>query len=365
MSSNSFWVHNITGNLKFISYSMKQSNFQGKWDWVESDDNHGFTLELFVKGNKIEGYHNAFFQGGNRIDGGSSGDNTLNGTVSGNVAEVTFISTYCGECSKGTAKITLNGNKLEWKIIKAPEGGEYWIPQLAIMYQKNGLNNKTKISEPKNIEDYFIILPDSFFFKLSSQQRKEMVKKNGNQSEKKHDQKALWKIVKKDIKNGYISFSFEDNENPHGAFHQFVMYLKNNKPFFALTNRNCSYPECDEEKLYFLEFNSGKWEIMHFPSVESITKENFLPADYKHKYPSSLAIEVPSLVHVRYLLPQIGVTIKVFAEVDIYDVYPQDEYAGEFYKNIEYIKKSLVCDTIEMTWSRDKFIESKKIKKKQ
>jgi hypothetical protein len=108
-------------------------DFTGTWA-SKTTDAITFALDLKQKGSRVEGYHNAVAQGGRRVDDvqPDTGQPSVSGSVRGRVAHVTFNSGY-GD-GTGEATITLNGNRLEWKIIKS--SGMHYLPSASVLHRR-------------------------------------------------------------------------------------------------------------------------------------------------------------------------------------------------------------------------------------
>lgn len=105
------------------------TNFGGEWHWEHADSD--FTLTLEQHGTNLTGRHEAVAMQGGRVDSVEPEDPpSIQGTVSGNSATVHFSSGYSD--ATGTARLTLQGDKLQWKILSS-EGGEHWLPDTALL----------------------------------------------------------------------------------------------------------------------------------------------------------------------------------------------------------------------------------------
>ena len=107
------------------------TDFEGKWTSV--DENISLDLDLFQKGEDVEGYHCSVTKHAQRIDCRLESDGlgfSVEGTVKGNIAEVTFLSTYCNEYGK--VRIVKCGDYLFWEVTEFPEG-EFYLPLTAIL----------------------------------------------------------------------------------------------------------------------------------------------------------------------------------------------------------------------------------------
>jgi len=107
------------------------TDFEGKWTSV--DENISLDLDLFQTGEEIEGYHCSVTKHAQRIDCRLESDGmgfSIEGVVKGNIAEVTFLSTYCNEYGK--AKIVKCGDYLYWEVTEFPDR-EFYLPLTAIL----------------------------------------------------------------------------------------------------------------------------------------------------------------------------------------------------------------------------------------
>jgi hypothetical protein len=112
------------------SSAASKKPFTGVWDF-NAGSAASFTLELTQTGNHIEGYHTAIAHRGNRIDAilPKEGEPSITGDVVSGVAHVHFRSGYSD--ATGEATLTLNGNKLEWEIIRS--SGAHYLPKSCIL----------------------------------------------------------------------------------------------------------------------------------------------------------------------------------------------------------------------------------------
>jgi hypothetical protein len=102
--------------------------FTGSWGLGGPEEGPGFTLDLYQRGNKLEGLYHAITRNASRLDT----DSPVEGTVKGNRADVRWTSGYSGV--KGAAVLTLNGRTLSWRI-PHPPSGEYWAPEKATLHR--------------------------------------------------------------------------------------------------------------------------------------------------------------------------------------------------------------------------------------
>jgi hypothetical protein len=102
-------------------------SLDGHWE----DAATGFSLDLYQDWKNIYGKHTIVAQGGSKID---SLDVSINGMLQGQVATVTFQSSFTSET--GTAQITyLDVNTITWKITNPPDG-EFYLPAEATLTRK-------------------------------------------------------------------------------------------------------------------------------------------------------------------------------------------------------------------------------------
>lgn len=119
----------VAGAQADATASSKAASLSGEWRWEH--DGSTFTLVLKQTGNKLSGHHDSSSSNGARVDTvAPDAAPSIEGTVSGNIANVHFKSGYSD--ARGNATLTLEDGKLHWKIGKV-SGGEYWLPEDAIL----------------------------------------------------------------------------------------------------------------------------------------------------------------------------------------------------------------------------------------
>jgi hypothetical protein len=123
----------VSSILASLASADVSEDFTGTWA-SKTTDAITFSLDLKQRGSRIEGYHNAVAQGGRRVDDvqPDTGHPSISGSVQGRVAYVTFSSGY-GD-GTGEATITLNGNKLDWKITKS--SGMHYLPSASVLHRR-------------------------------------------------------------------------------------------------------------------------------------------------------------------------------------------------------------------------------------
>jgi len=104
------------------------ADFSGQWEWESGDGSATFTLSLTQSGNQLQGSHVAVMQGGNRIDS-LLPDLSIFGSVNGNMAKVTFQSSFASTI--GQATIAHNGDTITWKVTVPPD--QYFVPDEATL----------------------------------------------------------------------------------------------------------------------------------------------------------------------------------------------------------------------------------------
>ena len=116
----------------FSGYTFAQP-FTGEWDWNSAPSTRTFSIKLKQKGNRLYGQYCAVAQNGNKIDCDDEEDINIVGYIdnTGKSSIVKFSSFF--DAKNGKAKISINGENLFWRIIKNPEGGEFYAPKDAIL----------------------------------------------------------------------------------------------------------------------------------------------------------------------------------------------------------------------------------------
>lgn len=106
------------------------ADFQGVWSAKDGKDLE-FSLDLQQDGATLTGYHCGTTPDASRIDCSQPGEKaTIEGTITGDVARVKFISAYSGQIGK--ARLTRQGDTLLWEITAFPNG-QYYLPDTATL----------------------------------------------------------------------------------------------------------------------------------------------------------------------------------------------------------------------------------------
>jgi hypothetical protein len=105
------------------------SAFVGSWDWKQKGKSLEFGIDIKQVADSLTGQLCGITLNGKRIDCATDDDRSFSVPLpTQNSFICTFTSAYSME--QGTASITLDGQNLIWKIIKAPNG-EYYFPKIA------------------------------------------------------------------------------------------------------------------------------------------------------------------------------------------------------------------------------------------
>lgn len=97
--------------------------FTGRWETPDQNHPEGFSLELYQRGNKIEGFYQAITRNATRLDT----DSVIEGVVMGRTARVKWTSGYSGVQGKAILRLE-RGDRVRWEIPNPPNG-EYWAPR--------------------------------------------------------------------------------------------------------------------------------------------------------------------------------------------------------------------------------------------
>ncbi len=110
----------------------EMADFSGTWMWSAGQESLVITLKQ--QGDKVAGTHTAVGQGGAKADDGLDvAGPTIAGTVSGNVATVTFHSAYPDSDGHGAVTMTLDGDTVDWQITSSE--GEHYLPKQATLHR--------------------------------------------------------------------------------------------------------------------------------------------------------------------------------------------------------------------------------------
>jgi hypothetical protein len=106
--------------------------FTGAGTMGGPEEGPGFSLDLYQRGRRIEGFYHAITRNATRLDT----DSVVAGTVTGQTAAVRWTSGYSGVSGKAALRL-LRGGRLEWRITQAGQG-EYWAPEKATLRKAKG-----------------------------------------------------------------------------------------------------------------------------------------------------------------------------------------------------------------------------------
>jgi hypothetical protein len=116
----------------------KVQRFSGTWEWEDAPQARSFSIKLRQHGQRLFGQYCAVAQGGNRIDCDNGGDRNIRGIVNADgVQAMARFSSFFG-AKDGAAIISLSGDKIKWRIIKDPVGGDFFAPHEAVMMRAGG-----------------------------------------------------------------------------------------------------------------------------------------------------------------------------------------------------------------------------------
>ncbi|EJC1154344.1 hypothetical protein MYA08_002808 [Cronobacter sakazakii] len=114
---------------------MAGDTFTGQWEGAVQNDST-LTLRLKQQGKKLTGSYCYITQRGNRIDCPAAGEENLRGTVNNDQAAVEFTSSFGG--GTGQAQLSVSGDKMSWKMVQAPDKGEYYAPETYNLSKQEG-----------------------------------------------------------------------------------------------------------------------------------------------------------------------------------------------------------------------------------
>ncbi|ELY2596588.1 hypothetical protein [Cronobacter sakazakii] len=114
---------------------MAGDTFTGQWEGAVQNDST-LTLRLKQKGKKLTGSYCYITQQGNRIDCPAAEEENLRGTVNNDQAAVEFTSSFGG--GTGQAQLSVSGDKMSWKMVQAPDKGEYYAPETYNLSKQEG-----------------------------------------------------------------------------------------------------------------------------------------------------------------------------------------------------------------------------------
>ncbi|WP_148669109.1 hypothetical protein [Burkholderia pyrrocinia] len=136
-----FWLSAVLMILKSGLAFANDQSFSGSWSFKEVVTGQSKPYSTFVvkinedgAGN-ISGSYCFITRNGNRIDCSPDGEHNISGRAEDrkNKALVNFYSFF--GATGGVAEITLEGERLLWKVVKQPKGGGYYGPNRVEMHR--------------------------------------------------------------------------------------------------------------------------------------------------------------------------------------------------------------------------------------
>lgn len=113
-----------------VEKSLFSSDFSGVWCWEKSDKKRTFSLKIVSGSNVYNGGYVAIAEGGDIIDDNDESFSFPTGEV--NVVKTRVQAGRSGNF--GLVQIEMKNNKLQWEVLKEPEG-EYFFPDKAVLYK--------------------------------------------------------------------------------------------------------------------------------------------------------------------------------------------------------------------------------------
>lgn len=116
--------------LVSVSSMCRGEDLSGQWSWANNNDQHTFSIKLSKSGEGYRGTYCAVGMSGGRIDCSPEYASEFKTKVEGE--EFKFVTNYSGK--NGIARLSIDGTKLLWEIVREPSG-EHYAPSKAFLYK--------------------------------------------------------------------------------------------------------------------------------------------------------------------------------------------------------------------------------------
>lgn len=148
----------------FSASACAADSYSGNWNGGINDEagtpHSSLVLSIKQHGQKISGTYCYVTQNGARIDCPDDNTENLHGEVNDESASVSFDSSFGGK--NGKAELKLNGDKLLWTLVKAPQKGQFYAPEKYILANKDLQNNSpAAISRTFSTDKFTITVSNS------------------------------------------------------------------------------------------------------------------------------------------------------------------------------------------------------------
>jgi hypothetical protein len=217
-----------------------------------------------------------------------------------------------------------------------------------IFCQTKPRSEKEIRSNPKDIVDYYLILPDKAFIKYDDQ--------SSFQLRKKHLKPTEERKVSIDQKNAFLQI--EDQQGPMRIITTLCYFSKADKTKIFGLDLFIEAGDGEQFETYFFEYKNLDWADVTQKVLPEIKFTDFW-GDEK-----TLPEKKFQRMNLLYELPRIGTTVKVYSKEDysFNNGMPSDEF-NNYYNTFGKRKYS----AIELYWNRTsgKFEFGKKIEKKE
>ncbi len=204
--------------------------------------------------------------------------------------------------------------------------------------EKVNTENDMPVGNPKNIKDYFLLLPDKLINNLSLEQRKFMLQTK--EVIELIEKEIYFSIDTLDYKNAYMRISgLSDGE---GQNIELTYFVKSDKSKLIAVNITQWDMVSEVSSLNFYTYNNSKWTNVTSEVIPKIDINSFV----------NKKVEMKS-GPIKIILPQNGKTIKVDLDMDA---------LSEWINKKEYskIKNNLSCTNFDLLWRDGTFVVGNK-----
>lgn len=195
------------------------------------------------------------------------------------------------------------------------------------------------ISEPYDIREYFLLIPDHFI-KIEKNIRKEILKnKTVRVSE---ESESYYRLDTLDYENAYMRFQIVGDGE--GIIFEITYYILKNKERIIAVHFIGWSRCCEDSFIIFFKIKDNNWTDITSSVLPEIKLSDFY---FGHKYAKS----AKSKLYLRYYIPQKGKNIRVKL-ADTFFEYMNDE---DYFK----LKGANKLQEIELVWNNGNFLIKK------
>ena len=192
----------------------------------------------------------------------------------------------------------------------------------------------TSITEPYDIKDYFLLLPDELILEINALDRKKILEiKDFRES---HESGIFYYTETIDVKNAFLRVKSAGDGDGNNI--EMTYFVKSDKTRLIAVNIIYWNMLTETSDLYFYTYSNKKWTDVTADVIPEINMASF----------STAKVTVDN-VAITVLLPQNGKTIKVALDAEILPEFY--DYTPEY----EQVKDNLFCTKYDLIWNDGTF----------